>query len=109
MAKNKQHNTMYKDMMVYADYDQSQIGLRIAIDHGLWYNNSENFVFLEGKIPSKEELLEKPDSPEKRLFEEIREGEKIKNRYFVIIDSTWTKQLMSDEYKEELKESRAKK
>jgi len=104
------HDTEYNGMLVYADADRDQVGMRIAIDHGLWYNKTEDFVFLEGKIPSVKQLEDMPDNKETELFKEIRDtGNKYLNNYFVIIDQKWSETLQSEEYIDELKEKRKKK
>lgn len=101
------HDTTYEGMLVYADFDRDQVGMRIAIDHGLWYNTAENFVFLEGKIPSLKELEDAEQNEVTELFKQIRDtGNKYLNKYFVIITSEWTDELQSEEYIEALKEKR---
>jgi hypothetical protein len=101
------HDAEYQGMLVYADYDRDQVGMRIAIDHGLWYNKAENFVFLEGKIPSLKEIEECKPSEVTELFKQIRDtGNKYLNHYFVIITSEWSNELQSEEYIEALKEKR---
>lgn len=105
------HDAEYKDMLVYADFDRDQVGMRIAIDHGLWYHKTEDFVFLEGKIPTREKLAELPENNKERiLFETIRDtGNKYNNKYFVIISKQWSDTLKSEEYKNDLKEKRSQK
>jgi len=97
---------MYDGMLVYADLDKTQCELKIAMDHGKWVNREmdNNMVFLEGKMPHKDKLKSFVDNNMKELFEQI-----INERYFLILNQEWTKELQSEEYIEQLKESRQKK
>ena len=95
-------NITYQDMLVYADHDKSQCGLRIAIDHGLWI--TDDMILIEGKIPKKEKLINYVDKKMVTLFEEIQD-----ERYFIIITPTWTKEVQSEKFIEDLKEKRQKK
>lgn len=91
MEKNK-HNCVYNGMLVYADHDRTQVGLRIVCEHKIWYNKQEDFVFLEGKIPSIDKINSLPDSKEKELFENLLRNKK--NKYFVIIDKDFSEDLL---------------
>lgn len=87
---------LYKNMLVYYSFDKTQVGLEILKKYKIRYDKAEDFVFLEGEIPSKDIINGMTNCPEKELFNNIRKTGDIINNYFVIINEIWTKQLKNE-------------
>lgn len=92
----------YGNMLVFSDYDRSNLGLQLAIRYGFWYNKLEDFVFLEGRINK----TFKPEGRLEKVFEKMLSKN---NKYFVIVNHEWSEEINSLKYFENLKAKRNEK